>query len=142
MGKKILRSFLLASECSFLAFDLGCEGHISQLRRTRVGQFAAPTAIPLARIEEAEDMDTLMAFLQPIHAVLENVPSLDITREEAGNIRHGRSIVLLPHLVERWKEESSVDPDDRSAVAVCDGKAVALGDVRAGRFEPTRVFTA
>jgi len=93
-------------------------------------------------IEEAENMETLMGFLQPIHAMLENVPSVDITREEAGNIRHGRTIVLLPHIIERWKEESSDDPDDRAAIAVCDGKAVALGDVRAGRFEPSRVFTS
>jgi tRNA pseudouridine55 synthase len=28
----------------------------------------------------------------------------------------------------------------RAAVALYEGKAVALGDVRAGRFEPSRVF--
>ena len=136
------KGFYVRAMARDLAFDLECEGHISQLLRTRVGQFGAPAAIPLAMIEEAENMETLMGFLQPIHAMLENVPSVDITREEAGNIRHGRTIVLLPHIIERWKEESSDDPDDRAAIAVCDGKAVALGDVRAGRFEPSRVFTS
>jgi tRNA pseudouridine55 synthase len=28
----------------------------------------------------------------------------------------------------------------RAALALFEGKAVALGDVRAGRFKPTRVF--
>lgn len=136
------KGFYVRAMARDLAFDLECEGHISQLRRTRVGKFGAPTAIPLSVVEEAEDIETLMGFLQPIHAMLENVPSVDVSREEAGNIRHGRSIVLLPHVVERWREETSDDPDDRAAIAVCDGNAVALGDVRAGRFEPSRVFTS
>lgn len=83
-----------------------------------------------------------MSLLQPIHAVLEDVPSLDITREEAGHIRHGRSIVLLPHIVEQWRDQKPEDSEDRSAIAVCEGKAVALGEVRAGQFEPGRVFSS
>ncbi|HBF89807.1 MAG TPA: tRNA pseudouridine(55) synthase TruB, partial [Hyphomonas atlantica] len=134
------KGFYVRAMARDLAFDLECEGHISQLRRTRVGQFGAATAIPLSRIEETEDPETLMGFLQPIHAVLEGVPSVDITREEAGHIRHGRSIVLLPHLIEAWQGQKSEDTEDRSAIAVCEGKAVALGEIRAGQFEPGRVF--
>lgn len=136
------KGFYVRAMARDLAFDLECEGHISQLRRTRVGQFNAPTAIALSRIEEEDDMETLMSFLQPIHAVLEDVPSLDITREEAGHIRHGRSIVLLPHIVEHWRDQKPEDSEDRSAIAVCEGKAVALGEVRAGQFEPGRVFSS
>jgi tRNA pseudouridine55 synthase len=55
-------------------------------------------------------------------------------------LKQGRTIVLLPHLVEQWRTETNDDDDDRMAVVTCDGVAIALGDVRAGRFEPTRVF--
>lgn len=134
------KGFYVRARARDLAFDLGCEGHISQLRRTRVGKFGAPAAIPLSRIEETEDTETLLSFLQPVHAMLENVPEIEITREEAASLRHGRSIVLLPYIIEQWKAEASGDPDDRAAIAVCGGDAVALGDIRAGQFEPSRVF--
>ena len=120
--------------------DLGCEGHISQLRRTRVGNFGAAQAVPISRIEETEDKAELLALLQPVQAVLDDIPQLTITRGEAANVRQGREIQLMPHLVEQWRAER-VD-DDRAALVICDGHAVAMGEVRAGRFEPARVFVA
>lgn len=134
------KGFYVRAMARDLAFDLGCEGHISQLRRTRVGVFGAAGAVPLSAIEETEDTETLMGFLQPVHAMLEDIPMLHLTRQEAGDIRHGRAVMLLPHILEQWQGETNEDPDDRSAIALCDGRAVALGDVRAGRFEPARVF--
>lgn len=135
------KGFYVRAIARDLAFDLGCEGHISQLRRTRVGVFGANTAIPLSRIEEAESPEELRALLQPVQTVLDDIPQIDISRNEAKDIRQGRAIVLLPYLVEQWKEaRNQDDPDDRTTVAVCEGHAVAMGDVRAGRFEPMRVF--
>ncbi|MEL6781837.1 MAG: tRNA pseudouridine(55) synthase TruB, partial [Pseudomonadota bacterium] len=58
---------------------------------------------------------------------------------DAGDIRQGRTIVLLPHIVEAWKADRG-ESDDRTALAMAAGQAVALGEVRAGRFQPTRVF--
>ena len=134
------KGFYVRALARDLACDLGCEGHISQLRRTRVGVFGASSAVPLSDIEQIDDKDTLLALLQPIHALLEDVPIIDITRDEARDIRLGRSIVLLPHLVEGWRRDTSDDLEDRGAITICDGQAVALGEVRAGRFEPGRVF--
>ena len=52
---------------------------------------------------------------------------------------------LLPHVVETLKSKirpRSVSGQDasRAAVALFEGRLVALGDVRAGQFRPTRVF--
>ena len=134
------KGFYVRAMARDLAFDLGCEGHISQLRRTRVGVFDAAHAVPISQIEETDDKAALLALLQPVHVTLEGIPVLDITREEARDVRLGRAIVLLPHIVEQWQADKSDDPDDRAAIAVCKGSAIALGDVRAGRFEPARVF--
>lgn len=136
------KGFYVRAMARDLAFDLGCEGHISQLRRTRVGVFGAAGAVPLSKIEATEDKDELMALLQPLHVILDGIPVLDITREEARNIRQGRSIVLLPHIIEQWRADRSGDPEDRTAIAICSGAAIALGDVRAGQFEPARVFSS
>ena len=132
------KGFYVRAMARDLAFDLGCEGHISQLRRTRVGAFGAAQAVPLSKIEETEDKAELLALLQPVQSVLGGIPQLVISRDEASQVRQGRDIQLMPHLVERWRAER-VD-DDRSALVICDGQAVAMGEVRAGRFEPGRVF--
>ncbi|MEZ5947308.1 MAG: tRNA pseudouridine(55) synthase TruB [Hyphomonas sp.] len=134
------KGFYVRAIARDLAFDLGCEGHISQLQRTRVGAFGSATAVPLSRIEETEDKAALMAFLQPVHAVLSGIPQIEIGREDASQVRHGQGILLLPHLVERWRAERA--GEDRSALVICDGDAIALGEVRAGRFEPARVFAS
>jgi tRNA pseudouridine55 synthase len=134
------KGFYVRAMARDLAFDLGCEGHISQLRRTRVGNFGAATAVPISKIEETEDKADLLALLQPVQAVLDDIPQLTITRDEAANVRQGREIQLMPHLVEQWRAERV--EDDRSALVICDGHAVAMGEVRAGRFEPARVFVA
>ena len=96
--------------------------------------------MPISRIEETEDKAELLALLQPVQAVLDDIPQLTITRDEAANVRQGREIQLMPHLVEQWRAERV--EDDRSALVICDGHAVAMGEVRAGRFEPARVFVA
>ena len=92
---------------------------------------------PFAADSILEAIDAEIPF---ICCITEGIPVLDITREEARDVRLGRAIVLLPHIVEQWRTDSSGDPDDRAAIAVCKGSAIALGDVRAGRFEPARVF--
>ncbi|MEZ5997769.1 MAG: tRNA pseudouridine(55) synthase TruB [Hyphomonas sp.] len=132
------KGFYVRAMARDLAFDLGCEGHISRLQRTRVGAFGSATAVPLSRIEACEDRDELMGFLLPLQAILTDIPQIEISREDAGQIRHGQGILLMPHLVERWRTERL--GDDRSALVTCNGDAIALGEVRAGRFEPARVF--
>ena len=132
------KGFYVRALARDLAFDLGCEGHISQLRRTRVGNFGAAAAVPLSTIETTEEKADLLALLQPVQAVLDDIPQLDIGRDDAAAVRQGGDILLLPHLVERWRAERI--EDDRAALVVCDGQAVAMGEVRAVRFEPSRVF--
>lgn len=134
------KGFYVRALARDLAADLGAEGHISQLRRTRVGAFDAAGAISIADLQAlAEDRDALRTHLKPLHAVLTGLPQLQITPNDAGNLRQGRTIMLLPHVVERWREGRAED-DDRMALAIAGEDAVALGEVRAGHFEPVRVF--
>lgn len=134
------KGFYVRALARDLAIDLGAEGFISQLRRTRVGAFDAPRAVSIADLEALkEDRAALMAKLRPLQAVLTEMPHLQVTPHDAGNLRQGRSIVLLPHVIESWRE-TRADEEDRMALAVAGEDAVALGEVRAGHFEPVRVF--
>ncbi len=135
------KGFYVRAMARDLTAALGAEGHVSQLRRTRVGPMDEAASVSLSALEAlADDKPALLAALQPLETVLDDIPVLDIDHGEAANIRQGREIVLLPHIVETWRSETSDAPDDRLALTVCDGTAVALGEVRAGRFRPSKVF--
>jgi tRNA pseudouridine55 synthase len=136
------KGFYVRALARDLAHDLGAEGHISQLRRTRVGAFEAAGAVTLAALEAMRgDTEALVAALRPLQSVLGAMPQLDIPPHDAASLRQGRSIVLLPHAVEGWRAMRGAG-EDRTALALCAGQAVALGEVRAGHFEPVRVFAA
>jgi tRNA pseudouridine55 synthase len=135
------KGFYVRAMARDLAFDLECEGHISQLRRTRVGAFAAADAVPISALQEMTEKADLLAALRPLQSVLTGIPDLAISTADAANLHQGRTIMLMPHIVEAWRAaRNRADEDDRLALATCKGTAIALGDVRAGHFEPVRVF--
>ena len=135
------KGFYIRALARDLAASLGAEGHVSQLRRTRVGALDEAASVSLAALEAlAEDREQLSSQLRPLETVLDDVPVLDIDSGDAAALQQGREIVLLPHIVERWRAEVDRDAVDRLALASSAGQAVALGEVRAGRFQPKKVF--
>lgn len=131
------KGFYVRALARDLAFDLGCDGHITRLTRTRVGSMRLEEAIPLEVLESIENKTELLDYLTPLQSVLDGVPKLQISSGDAQTIRHGQAIVLLPHVVEKFREESR---QNRFAIALDEDRAVALGEVRAGRFQPSKVF--
>jgi tRNA pseudouridine55 synthase len=128
-----------------LAAQLGAEGHVHQLRRLAVGPFHEEQAISLDALEELGHKGAASERLDPVETALADIPALAVTGEDAFKLRQGRPIVLLPHVAEALKSKfrpRTVSGQDasRAALAMFEGRLVALGDVRAGRFEPTRVF--
>ncbi|MEO1553561.1 MAG: tRNA pseudouridine(55) synthase TruB, partial [Pseudomonadota bacterium] len=135
------KGFYVRAMARDLAQALGTEGHVSQLRRTRVGALDEGVALPLAELEAlADDKARLIGTLQPLETVLDDVPVLEVEISDAAALKQGREIVLLPHQVEQWRGETDADPDNRLALTRTNGKAVALGEIRAGRFQPKKVF--
>ncbi len=134
------KGFYVRAMARDLAQAVGTEGHVSELRRTRVGSFTEANAIGLAKLSEMSDKPALLAALRPIETALDDIPALAIDGNDAAMLKQGRTIVLLPHIVEDWRANQASDPDDRLALAMDGDIAVALGEVRAGRFQPTRVF--
>lgn len=135
------KGFYVRALARDLSAKLGAEGHVSALRRTRVGAFDEPSSIALSELEAlAEDSDKLDDQLLPVQSILDCVPQITVMQSDAALIKQGREIVLLPHIVEAWRAQRVENADDRDALVLCDGVAVALGEVRAGRFRPKRVF--
>jgi tRNA pseudouridine55 synthase len=65
---------------------LGCGGHLTALRRTRVGPFTLKDAHTL---EQLEDDLTLMPLGSAVASLF---PRRDVDSEDAGNLRHGRPL--------------------------------------------------
>jgi tRNA pseudouridine55 synthase len=103
---------------------LGCLGHISALRRTRVGPFTEEDAVVVDEI--AADP----AALRPVESALNELPSISVSRDMATRLMRGQSIIL------RGREA----PLSGKIFATFGGVLVAVGDVERGELVPHRVF--
>ena len=124
--------------CRDLAAALGACGHVSALRRTRVGPFNDKTAVTLELLEDLGHKARQSELLLPVETALDDIPELAVTDEDAFRLKQGRSIVLVPRQVESLK--ARLKPGSRTVSAMTGGSMVALCEMRAGRLEPSRVF--
>ena len=126
---------VIAAECGkgtyvrALARDLGrmlgCFGHVSALRRTRVGPFEEANACSVAALEESTE-----AQLKPVETALDELPSVAVSRDMGLRLMRGQPVIL------RGQDA----PVEGKAYATCGGVLVAVGDVERGELVPHRVF--
>jgi tRNA pseudouridine55 synthase len=121
-----------------LADALGACGHVSELRRTRVGGFTEQRAVALELLEDLGHKARQSEALLPVETALDDIPALAVTDEDAFRLKQGRPIVLVPRQVEAVK--AGLKPGSRTVSAMAGGAIVALCEMRAGRLEPSRVF--
>lgn len=69
-----------------LGTDLGVGGHLTALRRTRVGPFDVAEAVPADELAAA-------GALTPAEAAIRILPAIRVTAEEARDLRHGKRLV-------------------------------------------------
>jgi tRNA pseudouridine55 synthase len=121
-----------------LADALGACGHVSDLRRTRVGRFTEESAVTLEFLEDLGHKARQSEALLPVETALDDIPARAVTDEDAFRLKQGRPIVLVPRQVEAVK--ARLRPGSRTVSAMSGGMVVALCEMRAGRLEPSRVF--
>ena len=123
-----------------LALHLGCEGHIRRLRRTAVGPFSIEKAVPLALFEELEGENAaaiLKQYLLPVETVLDDIPALALTEQEAHRLKHGQGVPILP-VVQRSPLREISQGDVVQVTA--NGTLVALAQITGGEIRPFRVM--
>jgi tRNA pseudouridine55 synthase len=120
-----------------LAIALGAEGHVSDLRRTRVGPFTEAGAIKLETLGDLVHRGAHQEALLPVETALDDIPALAVTDEDAFRLSQGRAVVLTPRQVETMR---SALRDDRTVLAKGKSGPVAVCEMRAGQLRPVRVF--
>ena len=106
---------------------LGCYGHVTALRRTRVGPFTLDDATPLAALDDPAEA---ARALKPVESGLTEVPCVVVDRNGAARLRRGQGLLL------RGRDA----PDGGFAWASCGGEPVAFGEISEGELRPSRVF--
>jgi tRNA pseudouridine55 synthase len=114
-----------------LAKNLGSCGHVTQLRRTKVGMFDNKNIISLAKLEEIVHNDRLEEAVLPAWKVLDDILALNFSKEEAGRIVHG-SAIQLP------EQKTLLDKD--CVLAKVDGVPIGVGKIDGQYFKPTTIF--
>jgi tRNA pseudouridine55 synthase len=121
-----------------LARGLGTLGHISALRRLKVGPFTEAEAIPLDKIDAAEDRTPASPdLLLPVATALADIPALALTAAEAAAVERGQAlslVVLMGRIPER------ADPEGGLVRAMAEGHVLGLGRLVNGWLKPERLL--
>ena len=125
-----------------LALALGTVGHVSALRRLRVGRFTLADAIPLDELERVAQTPAVEGLLLPIETALDDIPALALTEVEAHRLRQGQTVALLRRQdLERLDQlAGSLADGDGTVLAVSAGRPVALARVEGAEIRPVRVL--
>lgn len=126
--------------------DLGCFGHIAELRRTEVYPFTPDDFVTLEELEAAvspppaegeermpgDRFAALDELLVETLAALESLPQVAVGDDAANRIRLGNPVVIRGR-------DAPVEADE--ACITARGRLVAIGAIEQGMFKPKRVFT-
>jgi tRNA pseudouridine55 synthase len=127
-----------------LALALGTVGHVSELRRLRVGPFSIEAAISLEKLEALGHSPAALEHLRPIATALDGIPALAVTGQDSIRLRSGNPILIrAPHfarLVEGTPEAETDFQGLTVLLSTAQGEPVALASVAQGEFRPFRVF--
>ena len=134
--------------------ELGCFGHVSALRRTRVGPFTLEESVTLEDIEDARPTTSTIAdtdvaqldagetqamddaplrddLLLPVEAALDGLEHLELSASDASRLVRGQAVLM------RGRDAPIFVG---AAYATSRGKLVALVECDRGTLRPTRVF--
>jgi tRNA pseudouridine55 synthase len=115
---------------------LGCYGHITALRRERVGTLGKDTMISLEQLtalchRAATGEGSLADALLPVETALDDIPALAVSGGDAARLQRGQAVLL------RGRDA----PIFRGTVYVTvSGRLLALAEADRGEIVPKRVF--
>ncbi|MBL6597376.1 MAG: tRNA pseudouridine(55) synthase TruB [Alphaproteobacteria bacterium] len=120
-----------------LSIAVGTVGHISALRRLRVGPFEEGNAISLDSIEALAHSPAAFEHLLPVETALDGIPAMPLTDDEANRLRRGQTVpVFRASDRDRLGELREGD----LLYAISSGTPVAISRIQGGCVCPVRVL--
>lgn len=117
-----------------MAQALGTVGHVTYLKRARVGKFHERDAISLDFLEEfvhnapAPEVIASAPFILPLALALDDIPALEVDEAAASRLRRGQ---FLP---------ADAYHEGQDLAAYAQGRPVAIVTRQGGQLRPKRVF--
>ena len=121
-----------------IAAACGTVGHISVLRRLRVGPFLESGAIMLDKLQPGEDMQPASPdFLLPVVTALADIPALALTAAEVFALSNGQAISLVDLM---GRIPPAANPDGGLARAMAGSRVIGLCRLEDGLLKPERLL--
>ena len=121
-----------------IARACGTVGHVAALRRLRVGPFTEAQAIPLDKLQRADDTPPVSPdFLLPVATALADIPALALTEAEAFGLSHGQAISLVSLM---GRIPGGANPDGGVARAMAGNRVLGLCRLEDGLLKPERLL--
>ncbi|HEY6438655.1 MAG TPA: tRNA pseudouridine(55) synthase TruB, partial [Acetobacteraceae bacterium] len=121
-----------------LAQACGTLGHITALRRLRVGPFTEAQATPLDKLRATDDTPPASPdLLLPVATALADIPALALTEAEVSGLRHGQAISLVTLM---GRIPGSADPAGGLVRAMAGGCVIGLARLEDGWMKPARML--
>ena len=126
-----------------IALALGTLGHVSALRRTRIGAFQEKDAVGLETLTPFMHSPAAFAYLKPLSTALDGIPALAVTGSDTVRIRSGNPILIRANLFARMKDGFAGDDGLQGRTVFLKDETeepVALAEIADGELRPFRVF--
>jgi tRNA pseudouridine55 synthase len=125
-----------------MALALGTLGHVSALRRTRLGGFDEKDAVALETLTPFMHSPAAFAYLKPLSTALDGIPALAVSGPDTVRLRSGNSILIRANLFAKMKDGFPDGELSGLTVFLSDeaGGPVALAEIAEGELRPFRVF--
>ena len=125
-----------------MALALGTLGHVSALRRTRLGGFDEKDAVALATLTPFMHSPAAFAYLKPLSTALDGIPALAVSGSDTVRLRSGNPILIRANLFAKMKNGFPDGELSGLTVFLSDeaGGPVALAEIAEGELRPFRVF--
>lgn len=121
-----------------IAYKLGTYGHLTKLRRTRVGALDLSRAISFEKMETLGHSATADSALLELSTVLDDIPAFAVTAPSRDRLRQGQAL--------SWSDVSAVSPmdevsvSDRLVLLLHNHQPVAMANADSKGIRPVRVF--
>jgi tRNA pseudouridine55 synthase len=125
-----------------IALALGTLGHVSALRRTRLGGWEEKDAVALDTLTPFMHSPAAFAYLKPLSTALDGIPALAVSGPDTVRLRSGNPILIRATLFAKIKDGFDGDelPGQTVFLHQDDGTPVALAEIAEGELRPFRVF--